>query len=161
LYRKIGVNVTVLKRGKNAGLLSLNDKFSDSERLALRRIIESTYAGFVQKVADSRGKSFEQVDRVAQGRVWTGQQGLELGLADTLGGLDEAIMVAKKMAGIKADSKVQISVYPKSRSLFSQIFRTLTLNSGLLRNPLGELERYCRQLQTRPLYLWPYAININ
>ncbi len=161
LYQKIGVNVSVLQRGKNAGLLSLNDKFSDSERLAVRRIIESTYSGFVQKVADSRGKSFEQVDRLAQGRVWTGEQGVELGLADTLGGLNEAIMIAKKMAGIKAETRVQISVYPKSRSLFSQIFRTLTLSSRLFKNPVQELEQYCRQLQTRPLYLMPYAITIN
>jgi protease-4 len=161
LYEKIGVNVTTLQRGKNAGLLSLQNKFSDSERKAIRRIIESSYAGFVTKVADSRGKSYEEVDRLAQGRVWTGQQGLELGLADTLGGLDEAIRIAKKMAGIKAGARVQISVYPKSKSLLNQIFRFLTQTSQVMKNPLGELENYCQKLQTRPLYLLPYVISIN
>jgi protease-4 len=161
LYEKIGVNVSILQRGKNAGLLSTYDKFSDSERQAIRRVIESSYSSFVAKVADSRRKSVDEIDRIAQGRVWTGEQGLELGLADRIGGLDEAILVAKKMAGIKAETRVQISVYPKSRSLFNQIFRTLTLNSHLLANPVRELEQYCQKLQARPLYLMPYLININ
>ena len=161
LYEKIGINVTILQRGKNAGLLSSYDKFSDSERQAIRRAIESSYSSFVAKVAESRGKSVAEIDQIAQGRVWTGEQGLELGLADQIGGLDEAILIAKKMAGIKAETRVQISVYPKSRSLFSQIFRTLTLSSHLLANPLQQLELYCQKLQARPLYLMPYLININ
>ncbi len=146
---------------KMPGLLSSYDKFSDSERLAIRRVIESSYSSFVAKVADSRGKSVAEIDRIAQGRVWTGEQGLELGLADQIGGLDEAILIAKKMAGIKAETRVQISVYPKSRSLFSQIFRTLTLSSQLLTNPVQQLEQYCQKLQARPLYLMPYLISIN
>ena len=161
LYEKIGINITILQRGKNAGLFSLSNKFTDSERQAVRRIIESTYASFVSKVADSRGKTYAAVDSIAQGRVWTGEQGLALGLADTLGGLDEAIRIARKMAGIKEGTKVMISVYPKSRSLLNQIFKTLTLASQAMKNPIDQLEMYCQKLQGQPLYLLPYVISIN
>jgi protease-4 len=161
LYNKIGINVTTLQRGKNAGLLNLNQKFTDSERKVVRRLIENSYCGFVNKVAESRKRSFEEVDQIAQGRVWTGKQGLDLNLADREGGLEEAILIARKMSGIKPDEKVRLIVYPKSRSVLSEIMHSLSVSAKVVKNPVQEMDLYFKRIQSRSLYLLPFILTFN
>jgi len=161
LYNKIGVKVTTLQRGKNAGLLNLNQKFTDSERKVVRRLIENSYHSFVSKVAESRKKTFKEVDQIAQGRVWTGEQGLDLNLADVKGGLDEAILIARKMAGVKPEDKIRLIVYPKSRSVLSEILRSVSLTAKTMTNPLQEIDLYFKQIQGRSLYMLPFTLTLN
>jgi protease-4 len=79
--------------------------------------IRDFYDGFLQKVATSRKMTVEQVDTLAQGRVWTGAQAQQNGLVDALGGLDRAIALAKERAGISPDTDVEIVTYPARKSL--------------------------------------------
>ena len=72
------------------------------------------YNDFVQRVADGRHLSVEDVDAVARGRVWTGADALEHGLVDELGGLRTAVRRAKVLAGLDQDDKVRIVSYPSS-----------------------------------------------
>jgi protease-4 len=161
LYNKIGINVFTLQRGKNAGLLNLNQKFTDSERKIVRKLIEDSYQSFVGKVAERRKLAFEQADRIAQGRVWTGEQGLDLNLADRQGGLEEAILVAKNMAGIKPDEKVHLIVYPKSRSVLNEVMRGLFVSARAISNPVQEIDLYVKKIQGRSLYLLPFILILN
>ena len=63
----------------------------------------------------------EKIDAVAQGRVWTGRQAREHGLVDALGGLGEAVRIAKERAGIDADEDVELVVYPARRSIYEAL----------------------------------------
>ena len=76
------------------------------------------YDQFVEKAAESRHSTPEKIDKLAQGRVWTGRQGRQNGLVDDLGGLDRALAVAKERAKIAADSEVEIVVYPPRKSFY-------------------------------------------
>ena len=100
LLGRIGVSQWSSTRGPLAGMFHSTDPFTEAERAKLRERIESFYATFVTKAAAGRGMTVDDLDRVAQGRVWTGAQALEVGLVDQLGGLDEAVSKAAELAGL-------------------------------------------------------------
>ncbi|HZR11585.1 MAG TPA: S49 family peptidase, partial [Myxococcales bacterium] len=81
---------------------------TDAERKTLQSWVGSFYDDFVARVAEARGLSTAEVDRVAQGRVWTGAQALERKLVDRLGGFEDALAEAKRRAGLDPDEEVQL-----------------------------------------------------
>ena len=115
---RLGVTVEGVEFGQNAGLNSPFDPFSESQRASLDRFVQSFYEDFVNLVADARGVSADAIDAVAQGRVWSGAQALERGLVDQLGGLEEAVFIARDRAGIPADEDVELVTFPAPRSWF-------------------------------------------
>jgi protease-4 len=126
LYDWLGISNEYVIRGQNAGMFRETEKFSDSERQKFEGWIKDTYYNqFLPKVAKGRGKSNEDIDKVGQGRVWTGQQGKDRGLVDEYGGLDKALEIAKQLAKIPADKSIQRVILPKAPSFFEQL-----LNSG-------------------------------
>jgi len=161
LYSKLGLNTVSLQRGENAKLFSLTSKFSDSERRVVKKIIEEYYANFVQKVAQSRDIPIPQTNTIAQGRVWMGKTGKELGLIDLIGGLDEAIETAKELANIDNNIDVRLVYYPRSSSFLTQFLRNISLTSETIINPLQQLENYLMEIQTFPLAIMPFFINCN
>src|SRR6185369_16500080 len=80
--------------------------------------LQAFYDQFVEKVAESRHTTPEQIDALAQGRVWTGRQAKQNKLVDELGGLDRAISVAKQRAKIAADAEVELVIYPPRKSFY-------------------------------------------
>src|SRR6266498_2939667 len=122
LYDWLGITNEYVMRGKNAGIFRESEKFSDTERQKFEELIKTTYYDeFLPKVAKGRGKTKEDIDKVGQGRVWTGQQGKERGLVDEYGGLDKAIEIAKQLAKIPADKGVQRVPLPKPPGFFEQL----------------------------------------
>jgi protease-4 len=85
-------------------------------------VIRSTYDQFVTKVADGRKRTPEEIDAMAQGRVWSGVQALRIGLVDRLGGLDVAIDVAKQKAGLEGVS-TNIVEYPRLSLFDAELLR--------------------------------------
>jgi protease-4 len=120
-YDWIGMNWELTKRGRNADFFSSNRSFTKEQRDILQREIYEFYKKFVQKVADGRGKSWEEIDEIAKGRVWTGETAKELGLVDELGGLREAISLAKEKAGIPEQEEVRIITFPKKKTLWQML----------------------------------------
>jgi len=125
LYEKLGANIESVSQGRHAEIASPARPFTDSERARLAALMEDTYQAFLSKVAESRDMTVEEVTAIAQGRVWTGRQAERIGLVDELGGLDRALAVAKERAGIGADERVQVVVYPPRRSVYELISRGL------------------------------------
>jgi protease-4 len=113
LYKKIGLKFESIERGEHAGILSATRPFTDEEKVLIADMIVEFYQDFIEKVAEGRGLSVEEVDRIGRGRIWTGRQAKENGLIDELGGLSEAIVLAKEMAGLGHEQKVGIEIYPK------------------------------------------------
>ncbi len=118
VYEKLGARIESTSIGKHAEMNSPARPYNADEGAKLREQLQDFYDQFVQKVAESRGASREKIDRISQGRVWTGRQAKEHGLVDALGGLDHAVMLAKEQAGIPADSDVTLVMYPPRRSLY-------------------------------------------
>ena len=118
LYDKIGVDAQILTRGKNADIDSAYVPLSDAERQKLAGQIDAFYRAFVSHVADGRKKTFDQIEPLAQGRVWVGAQAKENGLVDQLGGLDRAVEILKQRAHMSASERVTLVPYPGRRSIF-------------------------------------------
>ena len=94
LWDKLEINWGEVKFGDNAGILSANHKFSEREKEVFNRSLDNVYRDFTAKVAAARNISPEKMDKLARGRVWTGIQAVENGLADEIGGIDRAIAYA-------------------------------------------------------------------
>jgi protease-4 len=159
LYSKIALNNVVINRGKNAGLFSLNNTFTDSEREVIQRMIQDFYQKFVSKVADKRRKSYEQIDEIARGRVWDGETGMTINLIDIIGGMDEAIEVAKHLADIEDSADIQLIFYPRSRSFLDQFFNRVSVFNTLIENPFDQIEQYLKEIQLQPLMLMPFKMD--
>jgi protease-4 len=118
LYDKIGVKKEIITRGHFAAIDTDYRAMTEEERRKLREDIDVFYRGFVQKVADARGRPWAEVHEVAQGRVWMGSQALNNGLIDEIGGFDRAIAMVKKSAGIAEDDLVTLVPYPPPKTIF-------------------------------------------
>jgi protease IV len=117
LLDKLGISQDALMRGKLADIDSLDVPLSDAGRQKLHDAIQSTYVEFVSKVARARKKSYDQIDPIAQGRVWMGAQAQQNGLVDSLGGLDQAVALIRKRAKLSATGDTNLVLYPPRRSL--------------------------------------------
>ena len=98
LLRKLRLNPVSWLRGDNADIIAGESQFSDAQRQIIRDSIEHTYAQFLKRAADSRGKTSEEIDAIGGGRVWTGEQALKHGLVDEIGDLHCAIDKARELA---------------------------------------------------------------
>jgi protease-4 len=123
LYDKLGITKDAIERGKNAGIDSDYTPLSPSERTQLKEGIDESYRDFVTKVADARHRKFEEIEPLAQGRVWLGSQAKSRGLVDEIGGLDKAIEMVKQKAKIPAGERVSLMIYPGRRSLLDLIMK--------------------------------------
>ena len=121
LYDKIGLNKEILKRGQHADLFTEYRPWTDEERGKVRQMMTAFYKEFVTKAAEGRKKKYEDIDAVAQGRVWTGKEALQHGLVDRLGGMDVAVDLAKERAGIRKDQEVRLVVMPERKGLLETL----------------------------------------
>lgn len=135
LYQKLGVTGDKITFGDKADILTTFRKSTDEERAFLKQMILETYDHFITKVANNRGMTKQEVDKIGKGRVWTGSQAKKIGLVDEIGGLSKAVDIAKEMAGIPLDEEVRFVVLPKKKSFFEMLFSgpsTLTKNENLV-----------------------------
>jgi len=155
----IGIKIEAVQRGENAGVFSLSRVQTEEERELFRHIIQQGYDQFVEGVAQGRKMSFEAVDEIAGGRVWTGKQAAEIGLVDTLGGMDEAIAVIKEKIGIPEGEDVQLVDYPRMGSPFELLLRRFRETSVDAKFPdeflrLRDQLEALAQLQDEHLFAW-------
>jgi protease-4 len=106
LMDKVGIKTQVVKSGRNKDMASVFREMKDEERIILQGVIDDVYRQFVEDIAETRDMDVEEVIKLADGRIFTGRQAVELGLVDELGGLEEAISVSAKLAGIKGEPEV-------------------------------------------------------
>ena len=123
LYDKLGVQKEILIRGRNAAIDTSYGPMTPAARAKLRSSLEEFYKQFVGKAVASRKKKYEEMEPLAQGRVWLGWQAREQGLIDEVGGIDRAVEMIKKKANIAAGEKVRLVPYPPKRSFWEQYLR--------------------------------------
>jgi protease-4 len=107
LLARLGVSIGSVERGARARMFSTDRPFTDDEWARADQSLDAVYADFVGKVARGRGMPVDAVDAVARGRVWTGADAAGHGLVDVLGGLPDALAIARDRAGLPADAPVR------------------------------------------------------
>lgn len=110
LYDKLGIQNSNIKSGKYKDIGSTDREMTPEERQMLQAMIDDSYRQFLDQVKKGRkGKlTEEKLMEIADGRIFTGQQALKLGLVDKLGNYYDAVELAEKMAGIKGESKIEV-----------------------------------------------------
>lgn len=122
MYEKLGLNNETFKVGPHADALIGARKMTDEEAAAFDKDLRDSYQRFVELAAKGRHKSVEELEAVAQGRTWLGDEALEKGLVDRLGGLNVAIELGKEKAGIAADERVKLEVFTPQKTFVQQLF---------------------------------------
>ena len=165
ITQKLGVKFDEVKTNKNSGFGTMSRPFNETEMNYLSAYIDRGYKLFRQRVADGRHMTTDQVEKIAQGHVWLGEDALKIKLVDQLGGVDDAVAKAAKLAKV---SEYYTSAYPAKADWMEQILNQTSSGSYIdnqMRLAMGDyystfmlLKNINRQsaIQAR----LPYIINV-
>jgi len=106
LMQKIGVETQVIKSGEHKDIASMFKSLKPEEKQILQNVLDDVHNQFIMAVSEGRKMKFEEIKKLADGRIFTGRMAKELGLVDELGNLQDAIMLAGKLTGIKGEPQV-------------------------------------------------------
>lgn len=142
LTEKLGLNFDVVKTNPYADFGNLTRPMNDGEKGLMQMYVNNGYKLFLTRCSDGRGISMEELDKIAQGRVWTGSTAKELGLVDELGGLDKALEIAVAKAGVDAYTVMN---YPKKEGFLESLMNTNPGNYIKARMLNGKISDVYRQ----------------
>jgi len=166
LMNKVGLTYDVVKTNKLSDIGISSRAMSDEEKSLFQMMIANGYNTFVTRCANGRHMSKTAIENIAEGRVWTGDKAVKLGLVDQLGNLDKAIDIAVQLSKVKGHSVI---AYPKQESFFSLLLKEKPDNyieSRILKSKLGsyyEAFNLIRSLDNKATIQAriPYFINIH
>ena len=146
LDEKLGLKTEIVNTNKNSDFPSIIRPMNPYEKELMQSSVEKIYSDFVSRVASGRKMSSESVDSVGQGRVWSGKSAVKIGLVDEMGGLNDAIVSAAKLAGIDTYSVREL---PVIEDPYTRILSQLTgeVRMSILRSELGESVKYYNMIQ--------------
>ena len=122
LTRKMKLHYSNVKTNKFSNLGEIHRSLSDEERSFIQMSVKNTYNDFITHVAENRNMTLNEVDKIGQGRVWTGLRGENIGIVDSIGGLTAAIETAAKLAEI---DNFRLEEYPKTKNSVDMFLQTL------------------------------------
>lgn len=162
---KLGITFDNVKTNKFSDLGSVYRSLTEEERAIIQKGVDDIYIDFITKVADGRGLTVDQVDSIGQGRVWSGEDALGLGLVDLMGGLEDAIEIAAAKAKLE---NYRVVDYPEREDPFKKFLSEVSGEGekAMLRNQLGEHYEFYKMVQdiTKMKGVQarlPYVINIH
>jgi protease IV len=134
---KLGVTFDGVKTAEHADAMSAVKPLSETEKRFVQAHVDSIYVTFLTRVAEGRGMNIAQVDSIAQGRVWTGEKALALGLVDRIGNIQDAIDCAARMAKL---DHYGVREYPEPQTLLQSLFGGYneSATNKSIRETLGE-----------------------
>jgi protease IV len=164
LNEKLGLTYDGVKTNKMSDAITVNRKFTPEERDLMQNYVNRGYELFVKRCADGRKMKTEQIKAIAEGRVWTGEDAIKIGLVDKIGGLNDAIALAVTKAKLKT---YNVSEYPEKETFESKFMKSFgdDVETRFLKAQLGEQYKLFKQvrnldkingIQTR----LPYDLNI-
>jgi len=163
---KLGVTFDGVKTSKYADLGDVSRPLTPEEKAILQAEVDRGYDEFTKAVAEGRHKTQEEINKIGQGRVWTGQQAIAIGLVDKLGNIDDAIKSAANKAKIK---NYKLVSYPEQKSIFNKFGLGVNaqIKAHFIESELGENFKYYQQLKSvtkmirTPQARLPYNLEIN
>jgi protease-4 len=143
---KLGVTFDGVKTGKYADLGDNSRPLTPDERLILQNEVDHGYDDFTKAVANGRHKTQAYINSIGQGRVWTGEQAIKIGLVDRLGNINNAVACAAKMAKLK---NYRLVAYPGQKSILSKFGAGLNaeVRTSMVKSELGENYTYYEQIK--------------
>jgi protease-4 len=165
LTEKIGITFDKVSTNDHSDMPSVTRKMTPFEMKLMQNYVESIYGIFLSHVADGRKKTVSAIDSIGQGRVWSGINGFDIGLVDTLGGLKDAVKMAAAKAGIE---HYRIKELPKLKDTFEEIMKNFStrVQSAILKSKLGDTyklyENFNRESRMRGIYARiPFNLDVN
>ncbi len=183
LFEKLGLHTETFSRGRNAGLFSQNEPWTDRQRTMVTTWMKQTYDQFTQRVMSTREGKIKDIDAVARGRIFLARQAKELGMVDEIGGIDDALAYAAKRSDLES-GQYDVKVLPAPKTLADYLNGTaaaehdnaafpfqpkveigadsiLKALSPQLRKQLGRELQMVQLLQERPVILVaPYTLTV-
>ena len=144
---KIGLSFDVVKTNENSDFGSIVKPMTPYQLKMMQKHVTNTYDDFITLVSTERGLSKTFVDSIAQGRVWSGADAIEIGLVDELGGIEKAVAYAAEKANIQTYS---IKEYPKQEDIFESLIKTETqeyYTKSIIKNNLSETYQYFEAIE--------------
>ena len=144
---KLGLTFDEVKTNENSDFGSLTKPLSPYQLKMMQKHVTETYDDFITLVSNTRNLRKTFVDSIAQGRVWSGSDAIELGLIDELGGIEKAIAYAAEKAGLESYS---IKEFPKQEDMFESLLKTEKqeyYTKTILKNKLGDKVQYLEALE--------------
>ncbi len=164
---KLHINITPVNSNKHSDMLSGMRPLNEQEVAYMQASVERIYDKFTELVANGRDKTVEEVDEIAQGRVWTGAEALEIGLVDKIGTIEDALnYAALSIEGVNGLQDVQIVEYPKPQTTIEILLEELMGSEAVFAGtPLENIEAAFRKVtsaETGKAYARiPYEIVLN
>jgi len=153
LLDKIGIEMEIIKSGEHKDLFQRG--LTDEERQILQQISDEAYNQFITEISDGRDLDFEDVKKLATGEIYTGSQAAELGLVDRLGGIEEAVDYASKLAELEDPVKYE----QPAPGLFEQLWGTAYQIPNIIRNNwLADELLIWQNFKSEPPYRLRYEI---
>ena len=139
---KLHVNITPVNSNKHSDMMSMMRPLDKAETDYMQASVERIYEKFTTLVAEGRDMTVEGVDAIAQGRVWTGADALEIGLVDEIGTIEDAINYAALcIDGVSSLDEVKVEAYPKPMTAMETLLETLTGDTSIFADtPLENVE---------------------
>ena len=166
LVNNIGINAEQVSTNKNSIGYTPYEPMTQDFYDVTKEGVERVYTTFLDRVAEGRNMTYDQVDAIAQGRVWTGKEALEIGLVDELGSLDDAIAAAAELAELDS---YKTSNYPRYKKDFEDSFKGfpfMSIKENMMEKEMGE-ENYKIYKEVQKMsqlegiqMLLPYEIDI-
>ncbi|HYJ38788.1 MAG TPA: signal peptide peptidase SppA [Chitinophagaceae bacterium] len=134
---KLGITFDVVKTSSEADGFTLVKPLSEKQKQFIQNEIDTIYHDFKTRVSEGRKKNMNYVDSIAQGRIWSGNRGLQLGLVDRIGGVQDAVDCAARMAKV---TDYRLREFPEPQSFFEKVFGgyNQTYKSKAIKEELGE-----------------------
>jgi protease IV len=164
---KLGITFDGVHTSKQPDALSMYQPLTDIQKRFLQNDVDSIYRDFTSRVADGRHKRIEYVDSIGQGRIWSGEKALELGLVDRIGGLQDAVACAARMA---KTTSYRLREYPEQENFFDLLINSYkqSMKTKTIREDLGEDGVHWYQMMSEyqsqagiPQTKLPFAFNLN
>lgn len=131
-YAKLDYNVDhIAIGGEYLNAFSTDEPFTDYQREVYRATLQNIYDDFTNVVAQGRNLPMSKVQDIAKGRVWPGQEALEIGLVDSHGGILSAIDKAKELANIEPDTKIYLKTFPRPKTTQQQLQEILSVSAAI------------------------------
>ena len=125
MLKRHGVVNARISAGANADMYFPLTPFTEAQRAKVAEVLDWIYNDFITRVAESRRLVGKDLDRAARGRIWTGEDARKLGLVDVLGGYEEAVVLARQLAGLKTDEPTQLMIFPRRKGRLENLLETL------------------------------------
>lgn len=146
LNNKLGFTYDGVKTNKMGDAITLNRKFTQEERDLMQAYVNRGYELFVKRCADGRKKTPDQIKAIAEGRVWTGEDALKLGLVDKIGGMDVALKLAVEKAKLGAH---MVKEFPVKEDFFTKFMKDFdsSVENRIMKSQLGEDYKLLKKIQ--------------